>query len=163
MNNTDNEKVPNITREHEDKILLPDEKKSGEIDGFEIKFHRKSEGTIKMKNFEKFAEKRKQLKENRDKRTESIYKMEEDYSAYGRFCAKNTCVGVWKELLGYEAKKKLGIERVSEVWKCPNCDQVTQAHGSTAEQNGFSAYNTQNVNQDVTPPVIEEDKDRTKR
>jgi hypothetical protein len=105
----------------------------------------------------------------RQKRFDSIYSMEEDYAAYGRYCAKPTCVGVWKELLGYDARKKLNIDRVSEVWKCPKCEEVTNAMGSISDQtSGFSSYDTYNNgpiegDDDFEPTKISPDKDRTKR
>jgi len=110
----------------------------------------------------------KKLAKKREDRRKSFYEIEEDYSAYGRYCSK--CAGVWKELLGYDERKKLGIERESEVWRCPNCKEVTTAKGSISEQtDGFSAYNTFTngpvTKDDAFSPVnkIEEDKDRTRR
>lgn len=113
----------------------------------------------------------KKIAAKREERLNSIYSIDEDYAAYGRYCAKNTCVGVWKELLGFDAKRELGIQRESEVWRCPNCKEVTSAKGSVSEQtSGFAAYDTFSSGHPVTEedgfsPVnsIKPDKDRTKR
>jgi len=126
------------------------------------KIKSKKSGGFSMKALQKRAEERKA-------RIESIYSMEDNYAAYGRFCSKNTCVGVWKELLGFEDRKKLNIERTSEVWRCPKCKEVTEANGSIADQtSGFSAFNTYNDGpianeKDFEPTKISPDKDRTKR
>ncbi len=96
----------------------------------------------------------KKIAAEREKRLSKVYEIEEDYSAYGRYCGEPTCVGIWKELLGFEQRRALKIERQSEVWKCPNCGKVTQANGSTAEQtSGFAAYDTFNSGE----PATEED------
>ena len=135
---------------------------------FPLRFRKKTKdirntsGGFSMKDLKKRAA-------AREARLDSIYAMEENYSAYGRFCDKNTCVGVWKELLGFDERKKLGIERTSEVWRCPKCKEVTEANGSIADQtSGFGAYNTYNNGpvadeNDFDVPKISPDKDRTKR
>ncbi len=124
---------------------------------------KKLEATNQMFDFKKIAKKR-------EKRLESIYSIDEDYSHYGRYCGKNTCVGVWKELLGHDQKKDLGISRESEVWRCPKCKEVTSATGSISEQtSGFSSldnYSSGPVSsEDGFDAVneIKEDKDRKKR
>lgn len=84
-------------------------------------------------------------------RLDKVYSIEEDYAAYGRYCGEPTCVGTWKELLGFEQRRALKIERESEVWRCPKCGKVTQANGSTAEQtSGPAQFNTYNSGQPAT-------------
>jgi len=106
----------------------------------------------KTMNFKKIAEKSKA-------RLDKVYSIEDDYAAYGRYCAEPTCVGVWKELLGFDKKRTLKIERDSEVWKCPKCGKVTEAVGSISEQtSGPAAFNTYNsgepaINADDFSPV----------
>ncbi len=115
-------------------------------------------------NFKKIAEKR-------ERRLESIYAIDEDYAAYGRYCSEPTCVGVWKELLGFDQKRALKIERESEVWRCPKCGKITSATGSISEQtSGFSAYDTYNSLEPIDDKdnfdavdSIKEDRNRTKR
>ena len=115
-------------------------------------------------NFKKISEKSKD-------RLAQVYEIEEDYAAYGRFCGEPTCVGVWKELLGFEQKRDLNIERESEVWRCPNCGKVTSAKGLVSEQtSGFSAFDTYNSGEpadeekDFSPVNdIKPDPNRTKR
>jgi len=161
---SDNSKFPlRLRLTTEDIKLEEQELEEQELEDIQKKDKSKKSGGFSMKALEKRAGERKA-------RIESIYAMEENYSAYGRFCDKDTCVGVWKELLGYDARKKLGIERTSEAWKCPNCGQVTHANGSIADQtSGFSAYDTYNNGPAADPddfnPVnsISPDKDRTKR
>ncbi len=120
---------------------------------------------IKMTDWKKVAAKR-------EKRLDSIYSIEEDYSTYGRYCGKNTCVGVFKQLLGWEDKRALGLASEVISWKCPHCDEVTTATGSVSEQtSGFSGYSTHSSSDESTEKEngfeqvnkIEEDKDRTKR
>ena len=113
----------------------------------------------------------KKIAQKKEERLAKVYSIDDDYAAYGRYCAESTCVGVWKELLGFEAKRALKIERESEVWKCPKCGKVTSAVGSVSEQtSGFSAYDTYSSGEPVAKgddfePVnkIEPDRDRTKR
>lgn len=104
-------------------------------------------------------------------RLDKVYAIEDDYAAYGRYCGEPTCVGVWKELLGFDEKRALKIERQSEVWRCPKCGKITEAIGSVSEQtSGPAAYNTYNSGQpaaeeDGFEPVnsIKPDRDRTRR
>ena len=113
----------------------------------------------------------KKIAAEKDKRLARVYEIEEDYAAYGRYCGEPTCVGIWKELLGFEQRRALKLERQSECWKCPKCGKVTSALGSTAEQtSGFSALNTYNSLQpaddaDDFSPVdsIKPDKERRLR
>jgi len=113
----------------------------------------------------------KKIAKAREERLSSVYAIDDDYAAYGRYCSEPTCVGVWKELLGFEQKRAMKIERDSEVWRCPKCDKITQAVGSTSEQtSGFSAYNTYNSREPLNKKdnfkkvdKISPDKDRTKR
>lgn len=148
--NVDNMPISNKDLE----VLMEEQKSQKEEPAMSIQ-------TKKKVDFKKLAEKR-------EERKKEIYSIDEDYAAYGRYCSK--CAGVWKELLGYDERKKLGIERESEVWRCPNCKEVTTAMGSISEQtDGFSAYNTLTqgpiANEKGFEPAnkIEEDKDRTKR
>jgi hypothetical protein len=119
-------------------------------------------GGNKMKiDFKKLAEKSKT-------RLSKLYEIDDDYSSYGRYCGNKGCEGVWKELLGYEAKKNLGIEKNDQVWKCPNCGQITSASGSVSEQtSGFASMNNsangEVVEDGLKPVKIEKDTDRTKR
>lgn len=112
----------------------------------------------------------KKIAAKRDKRMSAIYELEDDYTAYGRYCGEKTCAGVWKILLGHDEKKKLGLEREDLTWKCPKCGKITSAIGSVSEQtSGFSAFNTYTkgpiADKDAFKPVnkISPDKDRTKR
>jgi len=113
----------------------------------------------------------KKIAEQKEKRLNKVYSIEEDYAAYGRYCGEPTCVGVWKELLGFDQKRAMKIERESEVWRCPKCGKVTSAIGSVSEQtSGFSAFDTYSSGEPVDEkdgfkPVneISPDPNRTKR
>lgn len=144
------------------KFPLRFRKNEEDISNQELLAKKELTGGFSMQSMQKRAEKRK-------KRIDGLYSMEEDYTVYGRYCNKPTCVGVWKELLGFDDRKKLGIERNSEVWRCPKCGEITMANGTVADQtSGFAGVNTYNNgpiarDTDFEPTKISPDKDRTKR
>jgi len=113
----------------------------------------------------------KKIAKAREDRLDRVYAIDEDYAAYSRYCSEPTCAGVWKELLGFDQKRAMKLERDSEVWRCPKCEKVTSAVGSISEQtSGFSALDTYNSGEPINEKdnfkkvdKISPDKDRTKR
>jgi hypothetical protein len=89
----------------------------------------------------------KKFAENKAKREEGLYSLEEDWSVYGPNCADHP--GVRKLLVGEAEKAKLGYKKSALVWKCPEDGKVTAAEGSIAEQtDGFASMNNLHRNKD---------------
>ncbi len=86
------------TPEELTRIDKKDENPQGKVNQFYLEDQRLTRIQEKKMDWKKFAA-------NREKRLESIYSLEDDYTAYGRYCGKDTCVGVWKELLGFDQKR----------------------------------------------------------
>ncbi len=124
------------------------------IDDEELQFAAKQKGEIRRSTMEIKKLDFKKIAAEKQARQNRVYEIEEDYTVYGRYCNEPTCVGVWKELLGFDQKRAMKIERDSEVWRCPKCGRVTEAIGSISEQtSGPAAYNTNSSN----APIAEED------
>ena len=87
----------------------------------------------------------KKFAENKAKREEGLYSLEEDWSVYGPNCDKHP--GVRKLLVGEVEKVKLGYKKSALVWKCPVDGKITAAEGSIAEQtDGFASMNNLHKN-----------------
>lgn len=86
-----------------------------------------------MSNFKKLAA-------ERAKRTEELYSIDEDYSAYTPICPDHP--GVRRELLDEKQKKSKGLSLTQMAWKCPVDDKVYEAEGGIDQQtHGMSLMN----------------------
>ena len=93
-----------------------------------------------MPNFKKIAA-------DRAERAKSLYSLEvgepEDDALYSRICFE---CRMQKEPLDTVQKKKLGLSLTEMAWKCPECGEVTEAHGAIDLQtDGFAEMNNEVV------------------